>query len=471
MSTNKGTGEYDLVLSVTQTTLNDQLTNMWARRGKLAFPKIWNNKTLNMDADDDPEFEIHLEVPTLEVMGQGEVKITFVFGEGSKLMEYSVNRKTKQVTTTEISIASYQFSMRTDMAKIKFEDSHSDLLSDEEKKQLNSFQENKFTIQSLFMDFTNVKAGTFEGQQSSKFSFVNTCNSIIVALTNKLKGPDYSARPFLFGVVATKTLVDKSAWAPANCRFSTSLQRSVPKQSTLNFLMTTDPKTDISKLPEFYPVVIDADEQTIKGRLLLNHKLLDKKIEQALLQSIQHIPKSYEAKYQGNRKVECKLSSDNGDEGGTLSASWELSGSELIIKFHSQRTLPIWGELSALVGKLRLYGDQTMKYELKMSDDKGMEVAEKEIGPLVKTDDDNFWKKLARGIELVWTAITVQIEAFQSALRSLDGSYKLETMLENVLGEKGFEYILLPGADVFKFKNPVFLDKLIDLQVDATYRD
>ncbi|ORX91948.1 hypothetical protein K493DRAFT_409049 [Basidiobolus meristosporus CBS 931.73] len=471
MVNNKGTGEYDIVLSVTQGTLNNQLRNMWLRRDQLAFPKTWDNESLRMDSIDDPSFKLNLDVPQLEILGQNDIRITFTFTEGSKLVLLKFNRSTKQVMEEEVSLKGYTFSMRTNMVKTQYQSTHGDLLDSSEQEKLRPFQENQFTIQSLFMDFTNVKAGTFEGgAESSNPSSVMAFNSVIQALINKLKGPEYAAYPFLFGVVATQPLSDKGNWTPTNFINSTTLQRNASEQSTLNFLMTINPKTDINKLPEYYPEVIQANEKSIRARLLLHHKHMDEKIKNAIMQSIRKVPGSYGHRYNGTRCVECSLEKKNGDEGGYMSAKWEYEGPIMSLHFHSQRTLPIWGILSAVVGKLRLYGDQDMKYEAQMSDDKGLQFVEKDIGPLRRTDDDSFWKKLARGIEVGWTALTAQIGALQQAVNSLDGSYRLNTMLDNVLQGKGFEYILLPGSDVFQFQNPTFLNEITDLQIDAVFR-
>ncbi|NQY62980.1 MAG: hypothetical protein HRT38_04495 [Alteromonadaceae bacterium] len=235
----------DIILALSENTINFQFEQLYHRN---VIPNKWNAK----DESTESEFEAKIESPTISIIEDDRKKINLEIYFTSGTLSYWKGFGPSATRMTE-DMKGWKYIFEVNIGLISHPadqfvsgNTHSLTVTQEATKQvkdsIDGISDKYFTIESLFMDFTNTN---FTRYDTSKSVIIvdepSALDTFQILISNYFKRLAETQNPYILGH-SIKRIDHESqpaSFQPTNCRYSTSYNKK-SELSALNFLMMID---------------------------------------------------------------------------------------------------------------------------------------------------------------------------------------------------------------------------------------
>jgi len=180
-----------------------------------------------------------IKCPKIEIISNTPKSLFFniEFDYGSNLV-YK-----KEDKTENISLDNYNYAFRVPVGNIRITDKEKILIVQGKDNQLcekeirdTGISDNDFTIDSLFLDFSNANIADYDGNKSKLPEDAKAKTNLQIAIVNYFKNPD---NKYILGYAINKKevkVLDKALLQPTGASYSTSFS-NIKRATAFNFLM------------------------------------------------------------------------------------------------------------------------------------------------------------------------------------------------------------------------------------------
>ena len=269
----------DIILALSENTINFQFEQLYKKN---IIPKKWNAQ----DGSIESEFEAKIESPMISIIEDERKKLNLEISFTSGTLSYWKGFGPSATRMTE-NMKGWKYVFEVNLGLISHPadefvsgNAYSLTVTQEATKQvkdsIDGISDKYFTIESLFMDFTNTN---FTQYDTSKSVIIvddpSALDAFQILISNYFKRLAETQNPYILGhsIKRIDHGSQSALFQPTNCRYSTSYNKK-SELSALNFLMMIDgnrfPEAqDTGILPQS---LIIKEGASVDGVLVLNYQ-------------------------------------------------------------------------------------------------------------------------------------------------------------------------------------------------------
>ncbi len=283
--------DFDMVVSVSLATLNDQLRKLTAKgvipprlllTRHLAANNTWtyqqhpDGSAIPRDADGNPTVELidAAIVPQIAITSSGtDVTLVIGFEAGEAWLYGDATGPLAQLTHHNAGGWTYAVGISLDLAAVKADDlGHGIAVPSEVEAQLSGFLDQMFRIDHLFLDFDSVDLLDFDATKTVAPTGGEGAKAFTEFMQFFLTSLVRNGNPFILGYSLATTDQTASTTAnsvpaslrPSGTTFSIFHDPSDPSRSSVNFVLVTDGghRTIMGSPPNFSSNWFDPDDKS-----------------------------------------------------------------------------------------------------------------------------------------------------------------------------------------------------------------